>query len=336
MLNIIEGGYLRDILDQPRALADTLVGLEVPDISPARFDRILLTGMGSSLYALYPLYLHLLRAGHSVVWIETSELIHTVIEAVRGNTLSIVVSQSGRSAETVRLLDHKRAFTVAVTNTPDSPLALQADVVLLTRAGAEVTVACKTYLASLLALAWLDAALMGRDMPAARDELSHAAPAVAGYLGAWHERVEAIAAQIGQARHLFYLGRGESLAAVANAGLTTKESTHLQAEGMSAAAFRHGPFEMLTSGLFAMVWEGGERVRALNHKLTDEVVAAGGRAALAGVDGWPEACRLPAVPEAVRPIVEMLPAQLATLALAARQGREAGRFERLTKVTDTE
>jgi glucosamine--fructose-6-phosphate aminotransferase (isomerizing) len=339
---VIEGGYLRDILAQPQALADTLAGLEISAplaetgrrLAAGGFRRVALTGMGGSYWALYPLYLDLLRRGHAATLMETSELIHYLPSALDSNTLLIVASQSGRSAEIVRALDVKQpdCSTLAITNDPEAPLARRADAVVSTRAGEEFTVSCKTYVATVMAAAWLGNVLAGRSS----GELAQAAPAVSAYLSDWREHVRGAAEALGGARHFFYLGRGDSLAAAGTAGLITKESTHLHAEGMSAAAFRHGPMEMVDGAVFALVFAGDPATGALNARLAEDIRRAGGRAVLAGEEAEAGAFRLPRVPPAVRPIVEILPVEMITLALAAAHGREAGRFERASKVTGTE
>jgi glucosamine--fructose-6-phosphate aminotransferase (isomerizing) len=343
---IIEGGYLRDILAQPEALANTLAGLAgsaalddaAGRLAAGRFDRIVLTAMGGSYWALQPLHLDFMRCGRAALWLETSELIHSIPSLLDSRTLAIVVSQSGRSVEILRLMERKRSgcFTVAVTNTPDSPLALQADAVIATRAGAEFTVSCKTYVATLMALQWLADRLAGRDPGQGREALSQAAQAASAYLAGWRNHVAEAVTGLTGIRHLFLLGRGSSLAAAGTGGLITKESAHFHAEGMSAAAFRHGPFEMIDAGLYALIFAGDPETAPLNRRLAQDILRAGGRAAVAGEDADPGFCRLPAVPASVRPIVEILPVEMITLALGALAGREAGRFERATKITTEE
>src|SRR5204863_1287137 len=100
---VIEGGYLRDILAQPAALADTLDGLTPAALAqPAnlwhnsRFDSVVLTGMGGSYWALHPLHVALLRRRVHSTLLETSELIHVFPSLLAGRTLLIVASQSGR------------------------------------------------------------------------------------------------------------------------------------------------------------------------------------------------------------------------------------------------
>ena len=165
--SMVEGPYLRDILAQPGALEDTVAALAAAPELPkaAGFDRVVLTGMGASYHALHPLHIKLVDHGFQAEAFETSELLYYYAAALNRRTLLIVVSQSGQSAEIVRLLDRipVRVRTLGVTNTPDSPLATRADSTILTRAGAESTVSCKTFVATLAALESLGAALCGAD-----------------------------------------------------------------------------------------------------------------------------------------------------------------------------
>ena len=105
---------------------------------------------------------------------------------------------------------------------------------------------------------------------------------------------------------------------------------------MSAAAFRHGPMEMVGPSAFVLVFSGEARTRALNHRLVDDVRSAGGRAELVGEDAEHPALRPPAAPPGLRPVLELLPVEMVSLALAALAGREAGRFTIASKVTTRE
>jgi glucosamine--fructose-6-phosphate aminotransferase (isomerizing) len=155
-LSIIQGPYLQDILGQPQALQDTLRGLDtskplnrlVTRLRRGSYQRIVLTGMGGSFHALYPL--ELVDHGFNAIRVETSELVHYQDRFLDSRSLIIVVSQSGESAEVVRLLqrNRSRADLIAVTNSPDSTLARCVDAVVRTLAGEEFSVSCKTYVAS--------------------------------------------------------------------------------------------------------------------------------------------------------------------------------------------
>jgi len=137
-------------------------------------------------------------------------------------------------------------------------------------------------------------------------------------------------------RHLFLVGMGASLASVGTGALIVKEADHFHAEGMSSAAFRHGPFEMLSGETFVVVFSGDGRTKDLNLGLLRDIRKQGGRGEAVSDDTSFLAFGLPEAPACVRPILEILPVQMITLALAAQAGREPGRFERASKVTITE
>jgi glutamine---fructose-6-phosphate transaminase (isomerizing) len=342
----IEGPYLQDILDQPRALEDTFADLRVSaaleslagKLHGGGFRNVVLTGMGSSFHALHPMHLALIDQGFLPVMVETGELVHYMKPLFDPKTLIIAVSQSGQSAEIVRLLEmnRRRAAVIAVTNNPDSPLANCADATVFTRAGHEFSVSCKTYVTALMTLEWLTAILCKRDLRRTREELKHACPSVQTYLTDWKQHVQSLAKLLNGIRHLFLVARGPSLAAVETGALIVKESAHFPAEGMSSAAFRHGPFEMLSEEILVIVFAGDERTRNLNERLAEDIRQQGGRATLIGVEAVLAPCKLPVAPQCVQPILEILPVQMITLALAAQAGREPGRFELATKVTTRE
>jgi len=345
-LAMIEGEYLRDLLHQPQALEDTLASLEtskplqeiVARLNKGKFQRVVLTGMGSSFHALHPLNLELISHGFTAVMVETSELVHYKNRFFDPKTLIVAVSQSGQSAEMVRLVqtNHKHCTVVAVTNTPDSPLAKHASVAVLTKAGAEFSVSCKTYVTALMALQWLGDVLCERDLLRARRELKHASSAAAAYLADWKDYVLRLAEVLKNTRHLFLVGRGASLATVGTGALIVKESTHFHAEGMSSAAFRHGPFEMLGSETFVLVFAGDAKTRDLNQRLLHDIQEQAGRAELVDKDASLPCCRIAEHGPSVRQILEILPVEMITLALAMQAGREPGRFELASKVTTTE
>ena len=340
----IQGNYWRDILEQPRALRDTLAGLAPlselesvrENLLAGRLRRVVLTGMGGSYPILHPLHLRLANCGFDSIMVETSELLYSMPALLNPSNVVIAVSQSGASAETVSLLNRPGPLYIGVSNTPASPLATRSDLTVLTRAGEEGGVTCKTAVTSLAALYWVGQHLTQGDLESARQVLETTAPAVEAYLSSWRDHVAALAEMLADVKRVFLTGRGASLAAVGLGALVQKEAAHFHGEGMSSAALRHGPFEMLGPDSFVLVFEGDDDVRQLNHSLVRDVLATGARAAICGfsVSGGPFA--LPRVDNAMRPILELLPTQMMSLALAYLQAREPGKFERITKVTTVE
>ena len=344
-LPVIEGRYFQDVMEQPRALRATLRWLREPGrwrevsqfIAARRWTRIVLTGMGSSYHGFHPLNLALIEAGHSPVMMETSELIYYGLGLCDEQTLVIAVSQSGASAETVRLLElNRRSIVVGVTNTAGSPLARAAQLALLAQAGTEHSVSCKTYVSGMLILQWLAAIFSGRDEQEALSRLQPCADLAEQYLEGWRAKTETLATRLRGKRHLFLTGRGTSLSAVGTGALITKEAARVHAEGMSSAAFRHGPMELQGADMWIGVFSGDAATRGLNHRLVRDLVQSGAHCDEIGPGVASAAFSLPECDATLRPLLEIMPVQLMTLALAALSGHEAGHFERASKVTDTE
>jgi glutamine---fructose-6-phosphate transaminase (isomerizing) len=345
-LDVIRGRYLTDILSQPEALRATWQGLRATSVfneieracRQDRFRQIVLTGMGSSYFGLHPLSIELAAHGWTPLMLETAELIHYYPQLLAPSTLVVAVSQSGKSVEMVRMLDlnSKRATVIGVTNTADSPLAREAQFAVLTAAGEEFSVSCKTYLAAQMALSVLGATMAGIKWAKRLEEWQTVAGSVEAYLLDWESHVAEMAELLGDIRDVFLVGRGPSLASAYTGGLIIKESDHLHGEGMSSAALRHGPFDMLEPGIFVGVFAGDGKARNMHEKLLEDLAGTSVKSAMFAPDASHPACRIPGAGEAARPAVEMLPVQMITLALAARDGREPGKFRRATKVTAVE
>lgn len=342
---VVKGSYLTDLLTQSDVLQAVTARLASTRLDPSlsaglksgRYGRVVLTGMGSSLHAQYPLHRALSGAGFTAHWIEAAELLLGFESLYKKDTLLVGVSQSGESAELVSLVQRVAEFghLVAVTNNEHSRLGRAAGTRLTLEAGVESTVSCKTYLSTLAVLHWLGAQLIHGDARRTIEELVEAELAVRDYLGRWQDHVAELAPLLSGIRDVFVTGRGDSLATAGTGGLILKESTRQHAEGMSAAAFRHGPMEMAGQSVLVLIFEGDETIAPLHRRLADDIVRGGGRAVLIGSKtAGPEVFRLAAVPRAVQPILEILPVQMISIALAARDGFEAGRFERASKITN--
>ena len=123
------------------------------------------------------------------------------------------------------------------------------------------------------------------------------------------------------------------MAAALTGGLITKESAHFHAEGMSSAAFRHGPFEMVSPSMFVGVFAGLGPTQKLNANLMTDIQKAGGRTTLIAMGDNKELFILPPVPDVCLPLMEILPVQMTSIALAILNNHVPGQFERGTKIT---
>ena len=343
--------YIDDILSQPEALSAALGGFDaetlgstVRRIETGAIDRIVVTGMGGSYFAGYPAWLLLAAAGSPAWWVEASELVHHVPALVTPKTLLWILSQSGRSAEIRALLDLVRqakrapACILATTNDGDGPLAQQADLTLLLNAGSEHTVATRTFLNTLAVTQLAALALASQPLQAAQRDLRHSLEAVQAYLAAWKENLDQIARTVGAPERLVIVGRGLSLASALAGALVIKEAAKFNAEGMSAAQFRHGPLELADPRLTVLVLEGEGEAGVMNRRLMRDLLGYRAQAVWLSAQtdrSLPGVC-LPEGSGPGLPIAQIVPLQLLSVHLALSGGFEPGAFRHSGKVTLTE
>ena len=337
--------YIEDILSQPAVLRTALEtyalsGLE--KINLAEFDRIVISGMGSSCYAAYPALVQLANQSIPVQLVNAAELLHSLYGMIQPRSLLWLNSQSGRSAELVSLLERIKpappARLLSFVNDIFSPLGERADVCIPIHAGEEATVSTKTY-TNMLAVNLLAAIqLSGGDVELAIRQMRAAADEMEAYLVDWQVRIRELDSLLGDFSQLFLIGRGTSMSAVWNGSLINKEAAKSAFEGMHAADFRHGPLEIVSEGVAALIFAGPRQTLALNRELAREIISYGGKAIWLDSVPDPEipTLFLPETDELARPLVEILPMQMLTLVMANRKHLEAGTFRYITKITDRE
>jgi glutamine---fructose-6-phosphate transaminase (isomerizing) len=328
--------FLADLLAQPAALRDAVNRYDTAALAGMRaasFDRIVIAAMGGSHFAGYPAWLTLAQAGLPVWRIEAGELLHHAAALVNKRTLLWLISQSGRSAEILALLDKVvPGQLLALTNDTGSPLAECANAVQQLHAGNEAVVSTKTYVNTLAVSQLIALQMAGKPLGAARESLLKAADDMAAYHARFDAHTTLLGEKVGVPGRLFILGRGASLAASSAAALTLKEAAKLNAEGMSAQQFRHGPYEIADSRVTALILAGDGQARPLNEKLAGDLRGLGVNALMVGSEPGADIPH-PAAEDAGLPVVEILPFQLLTFPVAAATGIVAGQFRHSTKVT---
>jgi glucosamine--fructose-6-phosphate aminotransferase (isomerizing) len=314
--------------------------------------RIVLTGMGSSLAAGHALVATLGRAGIPVDLVNAAELLHFGLPTLDARTTLIVVSQSGRSVEVVRILEalplvaDMRPYVIGVTNGPANPLSDAADVTLDIAVGDELGPATMTFAATLVALDALGRVLHQRDRAAEPiiDEVATAADeaalAIDRLMADRPAVVDAVTGWAGRRRTLVIVGRGVGRAASDMASLTLKEVAGVAAESQVTADFRHGPLELVGPDLaiaFVCVERGTDAIdRAFAAELgrgpASVLVVDGSADALVGV----ASIAIGPVSGPLAPAVAIVPFQLLARELAIAAGRRPGAFRHASKVTTTE
>ena len=345
---------LRDeILEQPEAARRQLASSpEALDALAARLraqpvESVVVAARGTSDHAaIYGQYLFGVR-NRLVVGLATPSVVSLYGAEPRvGRALVIGISQSGASPDIVGVVAaaaRQGAPTLAITNDPSSPLAKASDHVLELAAGPELAIAAtKTYTTSLLAIARLSLAL--DPDPAASAALAAVPEAMNAALGA-EAAVEGLAVELAAASGSFdrcvVVGRGFEYATAREWALKLKELGQVFADPYSAADFRHGPIALVQPGIPALVVapEGqaaagqDDLLRDLRERGVDTVVVSD-VAATRALGRWSIA--IPAgVPEWLRPVVSIVPAQLFALHATIARGLDPDEPRYISKVTRT-
>ncbi|MCY7418551.1 MAG: SIS domain-containing protein [Chloroflexi bacterium] len=277
---------------------------------------------------------------------EAGELLHYGMRTIDPDALVVLVSQSGRSFETLtvgqqlRAAGHRRI--IAVTNDPSSPMANLADVVLPIEAGDEATVSTKTWMTSFAVLTMLAATLV-HDVGTVDGIPEAVLEAVRGTCTA--ERLaDAAADQLAACSALVVVARGPALAAADYGALILKETTATPVECLAGGSFRHGPFELIGPAVGVIVLAPSGSTRDLCIALAQETAALGSPTWLIDDDAGSAPAQterlrvttLPRVAELYSPLTLGVPLQRLAAHLARMRGREPGALLRSRKVTDRE
>ncbi|MCG8915331.1 SIS domain-containing protein [Actinokineospora sp. PR83] len=334
-----------EIAEQPAVLAaavaarDGVAGVAAR-VAAAAPRFALFAARGSSDHAaLYAKYLAevLLRLPSGLVSPSTTTLYGARPDL--SGVLYVTVSQSGGSPdliEATRAAREQGALTVAVTNTPGSPLAEAAELSVDIGAGAELAVAAtKTYSATLLALYHLIDAVRGGNGEAVADLGALAEKTLADSAGS-------VAEAVGRLRfvdRMVTTGRGYSSATAAEAALKLAETSYLSARSYSGADLLHGPVAAVDADTAVLAitsrGAGGAALRPVLSAVRDsgaEVVAVG---SAAGETGAAVRIAVPECAEEVAPILEVLPVQQLALGLSLARGGNPDQPRGLRKVTRT-
>jgi glucosamine--fructose-6-phosphate aminotransferase (isomerizing) len=343
----------REIAEQPEAVARTLDAL-----LPLRDDlrrltdgrrHVLLAARGSSdNAAVYGRYLLETHTGVSAGLAAPSVATHYQRERDLSDTVVVSLSQSGGTEEIVQTQRWARACgaaTVAVTNGPDSALAGEADVALVTRAGRELAVpATKSYTTQLTALAVFATALATQSSPL-DEELRRAPDELAAVLESAGPDSEAVTAAVDALvadESTLVTGRGLLLGTALEVALKLEETCLRPVRGLSYADLRHGPIAVVATGVSAVLVSAadGPLVGSMTA-LADDLGRLGATViGFGGDDRFRTRCDVavpgPRLSEPLAPLGLVLPAQVTVEALARRLGLDPDAPRGLSKVTQTD
>jgi glucosamine--fructose-6-phosphate aminotransferase (isomerizing) len=364
------GGYkhfmLKEIHEQPRAIEDTLRGridltaaevvageMGIEPATARAIERVYLIACGTSHYATI--------AGR--YWIEQLAKMPAVVELgsevryrdpVFGpNDLIVAVSQSGETADTLAAVKAARAGgakVLALCNVLDSAIPRTADGALYTHAGPEIGVASTKCFTAQLAALLLFAVYLGRTrgtLPEgrARDILQSLVNISGGMRTVLEQapRVLAIARRYHTSRDMLFLGRGLGYPIALEGALKLKEIAYIHAEGYAAGEMKHGPIALIDEAMPVAV----VAVRDSHYDKTlsnvEEVRARDGQIIAIATEGDKQIERLtqnivwvPAVDEAVLPLLTVVPLQLLAYYIADLKGTDVDQPRNLAKTVTVE
>lgn len=372
-----KGGYkhfvLKEIYEQPRAVRETLRGridasagvaqLDDMAITPEEFaavDQVRIVAAGTSWHAsLIGRYI-IEQFAQLPVEVDYSSEFRYRNPILRENTLTVLISQSGETADTLAAMREAQAKgvkTLAICNTLGSMLTREADGTIYTHAGPEIGVAStKTFPAQIAALNLLAlylAQTQGRLSP--QTIARHAAelldvPEKLESVLSLDAACEQLARRYGRVRDFLFLGRGVHYPIALEGALKLKEISYIHAEGYPAGEMKHGPSALIEDGLPVVVIatkDPLDQASVARYERTlgtiEEVRARGGRVIAVANHGdgdvsaiADEVLAVPSGGELLMPVYEIIPLQLLAYHIGVLLGRNVDQPRNLAKSVTVE
>jgi len=367
-----KGGHpyfmLKEIQEQPTAVADTLLGhfcdgrivldeqrLDSQELRDV--DKVFVVACGTAYHAgLIAKYAieHWTRVPVEVEMASEFRYRDPVLDR---DTLVVAISQSGETMDTLEAIRHAReqkARVLAICNTNGAQIPRESDAVLYTRAGPEIGVAAtKTFLAQIVATQLVGLALAQAKGIKYSDEIERehtaleAMPDLIDRVLEVVEPVRELARDIAGSKAVLFLGRHVGYPVALEGALKLKELAYMHAEGFPAGELKHGPIALIEDGLPVVVVMPSPRGRRVLHpKLLSniqEIRARGARTIVVAEEGdtavRPYAHHLvevPRTPTLLSPLVTTVPLQVLAAEIAQARGYDVDKPRNLAKSVTVE
>ncbi|MEI7515547.1 MAG: glutamine--fructose-6-phosphate transaminase (isomerizing) [Betaproteobacteria bacterium] len=353
----------KEIFEQPRAIADTLEGIE--GITPELFgdgafsvfkaiDRVLILACGTSYYS----------GCVAKYWIEAIAQVPCQVEIASeyryrdsvpdARTLVVTLSQSGETADTLAALRHAQslgmAHTLTICNVATSAMVRECKLAYVTRAGTEIGVAStKAFTTQLAALFLLTLALaQTKGLLSDAQEAEHLKamrhlPAALQAVLALEPQVIAWAQEFASKENALFLGRGTHYPIALEGALKLKEITYIHAEAYAAGELKHGPLALVTSAMPVVTVAPNDALLEKLKSNMHEVRARGGVLyVLADADTRIDSSegihviRMPEHYGVLSPILHVVPLQLLAYHTACARGTDVDKPRNLAKSVTVE
>jgi glutamine---fructose-6-phosphate transaminase (isomerizing) len=353
----------KEIFEQPRAIADSLQGVEgiVPELfgDSARrllgdIDSVLILACGTSYYS----------GCTAKYWLEGMAGVPTQVEVAseyryrdsvpNPKTLVVVISQSGETADTLAALRHAQSLgmkhTLTICNVSTSAMVRECSLAYITRAGVEIGVASTkaftTQLAGLFLLTLVLAKIRGRLSPEAEAvhlKAMRQLPAALSAALALEPQIISWSEDFAKVENALFLGRGLHYPIALEGALKLKEISYIHAEAYPAGELKHGPLALVTSAMPVVTVAPNDALLEKLKSNMQEVRARGGVLyVLADADSHIESSegihviRMPGHFGALSPLLHVVPLQLLAYHTACARGTDVDKPRNLAKSVTVE
>ncbi|MGZ5407247.1 MAG: glutamine--fructose-6-phosphate transaminase (isomerizing) [Aeromicrobium sp.] len=367
-----KGGYdwfmLKEIAEQPQAVADTLLGryttdgqlqldeMRLSDGELREVDKIIVLACGTSFYAAMVAKYAIEHWTRIPCEVELSSEFRYRDPILDNSTLVVTISQSGETMDTlmaVRYAREQRARVLSICNTNGSTIPRESDAVIYTHAGPEIAVAStKGFLSQVVAcyllglyLAQVRGVKYGDEIARIMSQLEEVPAAIQRVLDDG-EQVRELARELVGSKSILFLGRHVGYPVALEGALKLKELAYIHAEGFSAGELKHGPIALIENGLPVFVVVPPKGRDQLHEKMVSsiqEIRARGARTIVLAEDGDDDVVpyadhliRLPYVPTLLQPLVATVPLQIFACELAGQLGHDVDQPRNLAKSVTVE
>jgi glucosamine--fructose-6-phosphate aminotransferase (isomerizing) len=357
---------LKEIHEQPRAIADTIAGrinedhagvflegLDLEDGFLKALERVYIVACGTSWHAALVGKFLLEKHARIPVEVDIASEFRYRNPLVTGKTLTLVISQSGETADTLAALREahgKGGKVLAICNVVESSIARESDGVIYTHAGPEIGVAStKAFTTQLVAL-YLFTLYLGRlrgslDQDASSNMLEAlvSLPRKVEQCLELDAQIEEIAQGLTTVHDFLYLGRGNQYPIALEGALKLKEISYIHAEGYPAGEMKHGPIALIDEQLPVVVIAPHNDTMDKVAANMEEVQARGGRVVAVtdrvatGLADKAEAVLVvPPIVDDLMPVLTSIPMQLLAYHIAVLKGTDVDQPRNLAKSVTVE
>jgi glutamine---fructose-6-phosphate transaminase (isomerizing) len=356
------GGFdhfmLKEIFEQPKAIADTLLGringLDATATSGISFEgieKVVIIACGTAFNAGLVGKYAIEKWADIAVDVELASEYRYRDPSVDSKTLVIPISQSGETMDTLMAMRYakaKGARIFAVCNTNGSTIAREADAVLYTHAGPEIAVASTKAFATQLIAMYLLGLHLGRTRGTMSAELINEIEDELGRLPAKVEQIietveplRALTRNFSAATSMLFLGRNVGFPTALEGALKLKELAYMHAEGFAGGELKHGPIALIESGtpVVAIMPTTGS---LLAEKMASNIAEVKARGAVVIVIGDAEVTvanrmvRIPSTHEFLQPVLAVVPLQVIAYEMALARGNDVDQPRNLAKSVTVE